>query len=325
MKVTVAARFALSVALSAAFVAGPMLTQNAAADFPGQNGRITFMKMDSAGFWQIWVATAHLTKQKQITRGSANSGWPVWSPDGKTIAFDTDRTDPDLTDSTAINDIFTMNPDGSHLRNLTGSKGFNADAAWSPDGSLITFDSDRGDYPAKEGIYVMRSDGTNVRRITHLPVTDVNDTAPRFAPDGSAIVFTRFRKDLDYQNSALFTVHPDGRHVRRLTSFAVGAGDADWSPNSRRIVFEAYPSQFSHGQIDVMNADGSGLRNLTEGVFGSADPVWSPDGSRILFLQGVSSGGVVTLGLATMTPGGSRRHFISHTPTEEHQPDWQSR
>jgi Tol biopolymer transport system component len=106
----------------------------------------------------------------------------VWSPDSKKIAFDTDRGDADPNNDPAINDIFTMNTDGSGLRNLTGSTGFSADAGWSPDSKTIAFDSDRGDYPAKQGIYVMRADGSHVRRVTTLPAGQANDLAPRFSP-----------------------------------------------------------------------------------------------------------------------------------------------
>jgi Tol biopolymer transport system component len=290
-----------------------------------QGGLLTFMRKDSAEFWQVWVANTDLTGQRQLTHEAANSGWPVWSPDGRNIAFDTDRGDPDPGDATVINDIFTMNPDGSGLKNLTGSKDFSGDAGWSPDGSLIAFDSDRGDYPAQQGIYVMNRDGTDARRVTSLPSGASNDLAPRFAPDSRHLVFTRYGGDEDFGNSALFTVDIRGRHLLQVTTFAIGAGDADWSPDGNRIVFEASPSPTSHGDIYTMNANGRHLRNLTlnQPPNGSADPVWSPDGRKILFLQAILHDNQFTAGLATMKPDGSDRHFISSTPMVEHQPDWQ--
>ena len=57
---------------------------------------------------------------------------------------------------------------------------------------------------------------------------------------------------------------------------------------------------------------------------GSADPVWSPDGKKILFLSAHAEGGEFGIGLATMNPDGTARHFILHNPKEMHQPDWES-
>lgn len=151
------------------------------------------MRKDASGHWQIWTSSDRLTRARQITRGQADSGWPVWSPNGRLIAFDSSRTDPHPGDSTTINDVFAMNADGTGMKRLTDAKGNSADAAWSPDGSLLAFDSDRGDYPAKQGIYVMRSDGSDVRRITTLPKGMQNDLAPRFSPNGKTLVFTRYR------------------------------------------------------------------------------------------------------------------------------------
>ena len=285
------------------------------------------MRKDSKGFWQVWVAGPRLGRAKQLTSKPADSGWAVWAPDGRKLAFDSSRTDPNPNDSTAINDIFTMNADGSGLTNLTDSVGSSADAAWSPHGSLIAFDSDRGKYPSEQGIYVMNSDGSNPRRITTLPANATNDLAPRFSPDGNRLVFTRYRGKDRAEKAALFTVRLDGTQLRQLTSFAIHAGDADWSPDGRRLVFEAYPNPAAFGDVYVVGANGRHLSNLTRnppGKAGSADPVWSPDGRKILFLDNRRVGGIGKSGLATMSPNGSARVFILRNPVESHQPDWQS-
>lgn len=136
----------------------------AGATSPGRDGRIAYMRKDAAGHWQVWVANQDLAGATRLTRGSADSGWPVWSPDGKRLAFDSSRTDPRPGDSTQINDIFVMNADGSGVTKLTASKGSSADAAWSPNGTLVAFDSDRGNYSAGQGIYLLNRNGSNLRR-----------------------------------------------------------------------------------------------------------------------------------------------------------------
>jgi len=298
----------------------------AGATSPGHNGRVAFMRKDQQDHWQIWTASPRLTGAKKLTSGGADSGYAVWSPDGSKLAFDSARTDPNPNDSKKLNDVFVMDADGTGVKRLTQS-GFNADPAWSPDGSLIAFDSDRGAYPAQQGIYVMRSDGSDVRRITTLPAGFQNDLAPRFSPDGRELVFTRYRGQNATEKAALFMVRLDGMSLRQLSSFAIHAGDADWSPDGSRIVFEAYPNPRSFGDVYVIGANGRNQRNLTRnplGQAGSADPVWSPDGTKILFLDNRRVSGRGRTGLATIRPDGRRRAFISTKSIEAHQPDWES-
>jgi Tol biopolymer transport system component len=299
----------------------------AKATFPGQNGRIVFWREDSDGFVQTWVADKDLSDRAKLTSGSADSGWAVWKPGGAKLAFDSNRADPDPTDTRAINDIFKMNPDGTGVVKLTDSKAFNSGAGWSPDGRRIAFESNRADRPGRFEIHVMDSDGTNVRRVTTLPAYAIFDLAPRFSPDGRRIVFTRYV--VDNAVSALFTVRVDGGGLKRLTPWINGAGDADYSPDGKKLVFEAFSLTENHrcyGNIYTVDSDGQHLTNITDNRCkeGSSDPVWSPNGKKILFLQDRAEGGVVGLGLATMNPDGSERHFITSNPEEGHHPDWES-
>lgn len=307
--------------LIATVVAG-LLPALSGATPPGRNGRIAYMREDPAGHWQIWVANSALTTAKQLTHGHYDSGWAVWSPNGKRLAFDSNRSDPTPTNSQHVNDVFVMNPDGAGVRKLTDSKGVSGDAAWSPKGSLIAFDADRGNRKGFSSIYVMPPTGRKLRKLTN-PRRPFSDYKPRFSPDGTHLVFLRERGTSDFGPAALFTVRLDGSHLRRLTPFSLRADDSDWSPDGKRIVFDGYPNG-PYGDIYVVDATGGAPVNVTHDTTGQADPVWSPDGRSILFLDNGFLNGVGRTGLATMSPHGSDRHFISSKNVEAHQPDWES-
>ena len=84
---------------------------------------------------------------------------PAWSPDGRKIAFVSDRD--------GNSEVYVMNANGKGQRNLTRNPAFDADPAWSPDGRKIAFASNRD---GKYGVYVMNADGSGQRRLAqHSP------------------------------------------------------------------------------------------------------------------------------------------------------------
>jgi Tol biopolymer transport system component len=311
--------------------AGMAVTPAAQATFPGDNGRIVFGRPDAQGNLQVWTARADMSHQRQLTSGDASSGFATWSPRAPMIAFDSNQADPDLGDDVEINDVFTMRADGSGAKRITSGEGFAGDPSWTPDGTRLVFVSDEGDYPAKQGVYSSRRDGSDLRRITTLPEGANSDTAPRVSPDGRRIVFTRyFPADTGRETSALYLVDSDGSHLRRIRATArLHPGDADWSPDGRYLVFEADgPREGSRGDIYTIRRNGTQLRNLTgnvNGRQGSSDPVFSPDGKRILFVSGTfPTDGAPKVGLAIMRTDGSKRTMLPGSPAFEDQPDWRS-
>ena len=313
---------ALILVLVTAAVSAATLAGSSQATSPGRNGRIAYMVKDGRGNWQIWVANADLSGPKKLTRGRYDSGWPVWSPNGRRLAFDSNRTDHKPDDSHEVNDVFVMKPDGSGVKKLTDSKGISGDAAWSPKGSLIAFDADRGNKNGFSAIYGIRPNGRGLRKLTH-PRHPMSDYKPRFSPDGTQIVFLRERGTADFGPAALFTMHLDGSHLHRLTPFSLHADDSDWSPDGKQIVFDGYPNG-PYGDIYTVSASGGAYINVTHDTTGQADPVWSPDGQKILFLDNGYVNGVGRTGLATMSPDGNQRHFIANENLEAHQADWES-
>ncbi len=132
----------------------------------------------------------------------------VWSPDGRKVAFSS-RRDGNF-------EVYVVNADGSGLRNLTQKLpgGFFgpglSDPGWSPDGrkiAFVRFDAGRGIYL---GIYVVKPDGSGLRRLTRNPA---GDGAPAWSPDGRKIAFES-RRDGDFD---VYIMNADGSGQRRLT------------------------------------------------------------------------------------------------------------
>jgi Tol biopolymer transport system component len=328
--------------VTVAGTAGPAL-----ATQPGPNGRIAFMRFDADGLFQIWTANPDLTHQVQITFGPSDNWMPAWSPDGTRIAFASHRTDPDPGDATEIMDVFTMRPDGSDVRKVTDSIGYNGNPSWSPDGRWLVFASDRADYPASQGIYRIRSDGSGQPvRVTKLPAKSAWQELARYSPDGSRIAFSEYRGGRETrmgryvaEQAALFTVRPDGSDLRQLTPWGIHATDADWSPDGTRLVFAAQPTHIGNiGDVGVVNADGTHLVDITSdhGFTGpgndnavwyeeSFNPAWSPDGTSIIFSHAsYTADDGFLFGLQVMRPDGSHRHWAGDGQGEEHQADWGS-
>lgn len=313
----------------------------ATATLPGLNGRIVFQRWDEAGFAQVWTANPDLTAQQQLTHGDRNSGWAAWAPDASRIAIDTDRADPDLTDNVVINDVYTMRPDGTDLTKLTDSVGFSGDPAYSPDGSLIAFDADRG-VPGGLSIYVVKPDGTGMRRVTTPPSGSI-DSEPRFSPDGRKLVFTRYQGGRQLKSgraaaeiSAMFSVNVDGTRPQRLSGWGWHVGQADWSPDGTRIVFEQQCCRLADAGIYTVDVQSGKLTRIVDGhgvtgigndqalqIDGYYDPVFSPDGTKIIAgREFLDNDGNFMAGFVLVNADGTNLHWAASTVREEHQPDW---
>jgi Tol biopolymer transport system component len=290
----------------------------ASATFPGTNGRIAFNGVVGPCCSEILTARPDGSDARTLTStpDPSDSELPDWSPDGQRIAFDTRR------ESEA--QIYVMNADGSGLTQLTRGAGVQRAAAWSPDAASMAISADWGDYPALQGIWIIPAsdlDGVaqeEARRLTTLPAGFDSDSEPQFSPDGSSIVFTRFKS---FTKSAIHRVSVDGTGLQRLTPWKLNASDPDWSPDGQSITFDSGDSSRpgSKMNIYVMRADGSGRTRLTDrkpvrkdkGMKGTNNPVWSPSGTQIMYTRLLShlppSQGNE---LVAIDPDGSGKHVV---------------
>jgi Tol biopolymer transport system component len=213
---------------------------------------------------------------------------PVWSPDGNSIAFFSDRG--------GNPDVYVMKPDGSQVEQLTrdafASLYFTKSAedrnpSWSPDGSQIAFESGRENQMltyVNHDIYVMAADGSNVRRLTD---DGADEGGPRWSPNGESIAYVKmeyFSNQSPIENPAwdIYVMNADGTEQVQLTKDPSYELEPSWSPDGAKIAFIS-DRNGQNFDIYVMNADGSNVMQLTNDSANEFGPAWSPDGKQIVF------------------------------------------
>ena len=206
---------------------------------------------------------------RRLTYHPARDLSPSWSPDGRHIAFASDRD--------GNGDIYVMGSDGSNPRNLTNHSGYASSPSWSPDGRHIAFASDRD---GNGDIYVMSSDGSSPRRLTDHSDrdNDRDNRSPSWSPDGRHIAFYHGAHGV-----RIYVMGSDGSNPRRLPNYRAGSSPS-WSPDGRYIAFVSAHSPLN-SDIYVMGSDGSNPRNLTNHSGYASSPSWSPDGRHIAFVS----------------------------------------
>ena len=118
-------------------------------------------------------------------------------------------------------EIYTMNPDGTGLTQITGDTDRNVLPRWSPDGSEFVFISDRD---GNREVYTMNTGGTGVRRVTN---NSGFDTFPAWSPDGTELVFQTDRDG----NDEVYKINADGSGTPvNLTANSAGDEAPHWSP-----------------------------------------------------------------------------------------------
>lgn len=287
-------------------------------------GTILYSTGDSSDNLHLWTACPDLTRARELhARPGFSAGWAVWSPDGSRIAFNANYDDPDLADDAEIWDIYTMTRDGEDVQRLTRSVGLSGDPGYSADGTLIAFISTE---PGRRGVWVMDSaDGGNQRLVTPTPEGFVQDFAPRFSPDGTRLVFTRYSSD---DASMLWIVDIDGTGLRRLTPHRLLPTKAAWSPDGTAVLFDATSNAFPYQSLWFVRPNGAALRSLnrnsTPGTQdGYSAPAWSPDGTAIMLVHGVyQNQQPVRLGLATIRPDGTGFRPVGDGTGGQNKPDW---
>ena len=247
---------------------------------PGEDPYPSADRHEDRIVWNIYVMNADGSVPMRLTDASAKDTEPSWSPEGKHVAFASERS--------GNWEIYVVKVDETSLARLTGESESDEHSyrlpvglvgtgltrltngpggwspSWSPIGGRIAFVS------ARDGnweIYVMNSDGTSQTRLTDNPAKELH---ARWSPDGRTIAFTSDR-DGNYE---IYVMNSDGTGKIRLTDNPHEDTHPSWSPDGKRIAFAS--SRDGNFEIYVMNADGTGQTRLTDNEVLDFYPSWSP-------------------------------------------------
>ena len=191
-------------------------------------------------------------------------------------------------------ELFSSKRDGTGLRRLTDSPGYDAEGSYSPDGKLIVFCSLRNAYPKEKlspderkrldtdpawfgEIYLVNADGTHPRRLTTSPGYD---GGPFFSPDGQRILWRRFEDNGTIAD--IYSMKLDGSDIRRLTDFKAMSWAPYFHPSGRYVIFAANKLGFSNFELYLVDAEGTRepVRVTTHDGFDGL-PVFAPEGKRL--------------------------------------------
>ena len=160
---------------------------------------------------EIYVMDADGNNPQNLTNDLNDDRNPSWSPDGKRIAFVSQREGHFKGAAGITDEIYVMDADGGNQRRLTENRQNDWDPVWSPDGKRIAFASDRKGDLVNFEIYVMDADGGNQRRLTE---NRVYDWSPSWSRDGERIAFMSKRDG----NSEIYVMGANGGNQQNLTN-----------------------------------------------------------------------------------------------------------
>lgn len=191
-------------------------------------------------------------------------------------------------------DIFSADRKGGDPNRLTDAPGYDAEAAYSPDGTRIVFTSIRDAYPTNQlsaadkrqvetdpayfaEIYVMNADGSGQKRLTANPGYD---GGPFFTADGERIVWRRF--ETNGLIADIFTMKLDGSDARQITRFESMSWAPFPHPSGKYIIFTSNKHGFENFELFITDLEGRAAPirvTFTERFDGL--PVFSPDGKKL--------------------------------------------
>ncbi len=280
----------------------------------GQNLIFQSVREPGNPFYQIYLLSLETGDLSRVSPATGKTTCSFFRPGSDEVLFASTHLDPEAGkkqkdeiafiasgktrryswDYDTQMDIFSARHDGTNLKRLTESPGYDAEGAYSPDGQKIVFTSLRDAYPLDNllpedrkryevdpayfaEIYIMNADGSGQTRLTRNPGYD---GGPFFMPDGQRIVWRRF--ETNGMVADVFTMKLDGTDVRQVTHFASMSWAPYPHPSGKYVIFTSNKLGFENFELFIVDAEGKHepVRvSFTDGFDGL--PVFSPDGRKL--------------------------------------------
>ncbi|CAN5337672.1 hypothetical protein BH10PLA2_BH10PLA2_14940 [soil metagenome] len=256
-------------------------------------------------FYQIFVLDLSTGKYRRVSPGMGRTTCSAFTPDGKKIIFASSHLDPEATkhyveendqrakekkegrrrryqwDFDPYLDLFEANPDGPGLKQLTTTKGYDAEGSFSADGKQIVFCSSR---TGNLELFIMDADGKNVRQLTHAP--GCYNGGPFFSPDGKQVIFRSDRKKKDHLQ--LYVINSDGTGEKALTDNLDWVYWAPyWYKDGKHIIYTAAdhsnPTARPNYDLYWMNIESGKTTRITQAPGQDVLPAFNADCTKVLW------------------------------------------
>jgi Tol biopolymer transport system component len=290
--------------------------ENAEAYFSGDDKKLIFQSTrDDFDCDQIFVMNTDGSDLKLVSNGKGRTTCAFFNPVGDNIIYaSTYMADPACPPPPSMEfgyvwaiypgyDNYSADQDGGNLTILAGSTGYDAEAVYSRDGSMLAFTSTRdGDLE----IYIMNSDGSETWRVTENPGYD---GGAFFSPDGKRLVFRaqQFPSDEDLEEykallkndlvkpsrMEIFTINIDGSDRRQITDNGAANFAPYYHPSGEKIIFSSdldNPREHNF-ELYLVDTDGENLERVTYSEQFDGFPMYSYAGDKIVFASNRNNGG----------------------------------